>query len=76
MSSSQFAFRSVSKTYGGHRVLDGVSFTIAAGEHTAILGPSGCGKSTVMRLLAGLDTPSAGQVLQDGRVVSEPHRVL
>lgn len=76
MSNSQFAFRSVSKTYGGHRVLDGVSFTIAAGEHTAILGPSGCGKSTVMRLLAGLDTPSAGQVLQGGRVVSEPHRVL
>jgi iron(III) transport system ATP-binding protein len=76
MSDSQFAFRSVSKTYDGHLVLDGISFTIPAGEHTAILGPSGCGKSTVLRLLAGLETPSAGQVLLDGQVVSEPQRIL
>jgi ABC-type Fe3+/spermidine/putrescine transport system ATPase subunit len=76
MSSSQFAFRSVSMTYNGHLVLDGISFTIPAGEHTVILGPSGCGKSTALRLLAGLEAPSAGQVLLDGRIVSEPHRVL
>lgn len=76
MNASQFAFRSVSKIYDRNRVLDEVSFTIPAGEHTAILGPSGCGKSTVLRLLAGLEVPSAGQVLLDGRSVSEPHRVL
>lgn len=76
MNASQFAFRSVSKLYDKHLVLDEVSFTIPAGEHTAILGRSGCGKSTVLRLLAGLETPSAGQVLLDEAVVAEPHRIL
>ncbi len=76
MRASQFAFRSVSKLYDKHVVLDAVSFTIPAGEHTAILGPSGCGKSTVLRLLAGLEAPSAGQVLLDGSLVSEPRQVL
>lgn len=76
MSASQFAFCSVSKLYDRHVVLDSVSLTLTAGEHIAILGPSGCGKSTVLRLLAGLDAPSAGQVLLDGAIVSEPHRVL
>ncbi len=69
-------FRSVSKIYDGRAALAEVSFMATAGEHTAILGPSGCGKSTVLRLLAGLDTPSAGQVLLDGKVVSEPHKIL
>ena len=76
MSPFQFAFRSVSKRYDTHVVLDAVSFTLAAGEHTAILGPSGCGKSTILRLLAGLEAPSAGQILCDEKSVSEPHRVL
>jgi ABC-type Fe3+/spermidine/putrescine transport system ATPase subunit len=76
MSTAQFAFRSVSKRYDRQVVLDNVSFTLPAGEHTAILGPSGCGKSTILRLLAGLEAPSAGHVLLDGQVSSEPHRVL
>jgi len=76
MNSSWFDFRTVSKTYDGRRVLSEVSFTVSAGEHLAILGPSGCGKSTVLRLLAGLETPSAGQVLLDGSVVSQPHAIL
>jgi ABC-type Fe3+/spermidine/putrescine transport system ATPase subunit len=76
MSKSWFEFRAVSKTYDGRPALADLSFTIAAGDHTAILGPSGCGKTTALRLLAGLDTPSAGQVLLDGKVVSEPGRIL
>jgi putative ABC transport system ATP-binding protein len=47
-------------------ILDDVSFEIAAGEAVAILGASGSGKTTLLGLLAGLDLPSAGQVLIDG----------
>lgn len=76
MNGSQFEFRSVSKTYDGRTILAEMSFFVTAGEHTAILGLSGCGKSTVLRLLAGLEAPSAGQILLDGQVVSEPDKVL
>jgi ABC-type Fe3+/spermidine/putrescine transport system ATPase subunit len=76
MSPSQFALRSVSHRYDSHVVLDAVSLTLTAGEHTAILGPSGSGKSTVLRLCAGLEAPSAGHVLVDGRVVSEPQHIV
>jgi ABC-type sugar transport system ATPase subunit len=56
-------------------VLSELSFTIAGGEHIALLGPSGCGKSTTLRLMAGLEAPSAGQILLDGNVVSETCRI-
>ena len=49
------------------RALDGVDMTVAAGEFVSIVGPSGCGKSTLFNLLAGLDPPSAGRILLDGR---------
>lgn len=76
MNSFQFQFCSVSKVYDGHSALSEVSFTVTAGEHLSILGPSGCGKSTALRLLAGLEAPSQGQVLLDGKPISEPNRVL
>ena len=76
MSSAQVEFQVVSQTYGERRVLNDVSFIIPTGAHTAILGPSGCGKSTVLHLLAGLDAPSAGKVLLDGHVVSQPNKVV
>ena len=47
-------------------ILDDVSFTLAAGEACAVVGASGSGKSTLLGLLAGLDTPTRGQVLLDG----------
>ena len=43
--------------------LDGISFSIAAGELVSLVGPSGCGKSTLLRLIAGLDFPDAGELL-------------
>lgn len=51
-------------------VLDGVSLSIPAGAHVAVVGPSGCGKSTLLRLLLGLEEPDAGVVSYDGRDLS------
>jgi ABC-type lipoprotein export system ATPase subunit len=47
-------------------VLDGVDFTLRAGEAAAVTGPSGCGKSTLLQIMGTLDRPDAGQVLLDG----------
>ena len=62
--------RAVTKRYGAAAVVDSVSFTIAASSLVTLLGPSGCGKTTTLRMIAGLETPSAGQVLIGGRDVT------
>jgi NitT/TauT family transport system ATP-binding protein len=58
--------------------LEDVSFTIAAQEFVCLLGPSGCGKSTILSLLAGLDTPTEGEVRAGGEPIQgpDPSRVL
>lgn len=50
--------------------VDGVSFEVAAGELLVLFGPSGCGKTTLLRLAAGLDTPSQGTIRIDGRAMN------
>ena len=66
-------FRQISKRYGDASsplVVERIDFQVPAGSLTTILGPSGCGKTTVLRMIAGLESPSAGQVLIDGRDVT------
>ena len=58
--------RDVSVAFAGTPVLSSVDLTVAGGELLALLGPSGSGKSTLLRVIAGLLTPDAGQVLLDG----------
>ncbi|MFT4306308.1 MAG: ABC transporter ATP-binding protein [Microbacterium sp.] len=51
---------------GVRRVVDDVSFDVGPGEFVAVIGPSGCGKSTMFNIIAGLETPTSGDVLVDG----------
>ena len=62
----------LSKRYGSTVAVDDLSFTVRPGRVTGFLGPNGAGKSTTMRMMLGLDRPSAGRVLIDGR----PYRDL
>jgi putative spermidine/putrescine transport system ATP-binding protein len=64
-------FRDIRRSYGGTHALAGLDLAMAPGELLALLGPSGCGKTTALRLLAGFDRPTAGQVLIDGRDVTD-----
>ena len=70
------AVRAVSKrftsTHGETLALQATDLTVAENDFVTILGPSGCGKSTLLRIVAGLDTPTSGEVLQDGRRIQGP----
>src|SRR6201985_764891 len=57
----------LAKRYGGRTAVDGVSFQVHPGTVTGFLGPNGAGKSTTMRMIAGLDQPTAGQGRGNGR---------
>lgn len=61
----------ITKRYGGQVVLDEVRFQVDKGSFVGILGPNGCGKSTLLRLMAGLERPDAGQVVLEGRPVTD-----
>lgn len=76
--SEKLTVRALGKQFdsGGKTVeaLTNISFDVAPGEFVAIVGASGCGKSTLLRIVAGLESASAGEVLVDGRAVLAPDR--
>jgi len=63
----------VKKAFNGHEVIKGVSLEVKKGELVVFVGPSGCGKSTLLRLIAGLDTPTSGEIHISGKDVTYAH---
>jgi putative spermidine/putrescine transport system ATP-binding protein len=61
----------LTKSFGANTVVSDVSLTIEQGKFVCFLGPSGCGKTTLMRIVAGLEAPSSGNILLDGRDITK-----
>ena len=61
----------VTKRFGAYTAVDDISLTIPSGSFFALLGPSGCGKTTTLRMVAGLERPSAGRILIGGQDVTD-----
>jgi putrescine transport system ATP-binding protein len=66
----------VSKRFGAHTAVEGLSLDIREGEFFALLGPSGCGKTTLLRMLAGFETPDSGRIELNGEDIAAvpPHQ--
>jgi multiple sugar transport system ATP-binding protein len=63
--------RGLGKRFGEVRAVDGVDLLVKEGEFLVLLGPSGCGKTTLLRIVAGLERPTTGEILIGGRVVND-----
>lgn len=59
--------KNVSKTFPTHRAVDGIDLAVAQGEFFSLLGPSGCGKTTTLRLIAGFEAPTSGEIFLRGQ---------
>ena len=67
---AEIVIRNLRKEFGAFTAVKGASFTIKDGEFFMLLGPSGCGKTTTLRMIAGLELPTSGEILIDGEDVS------
>src|SRR5437868_11500475 len=68
---SSVEFVDVHKRYGDTNIVKGVSLTVGAGEFLVLVGPSGCGKSTCLRMIAGLEEITSGELRIEGKRVNE-----
>lgn len=64
-------FKNIDKYYGDNHVLKGINLEINKGDFVTLLGPSGCGKSTLLRCLAGLEQISGGQIILEGKDITD-----
>lgn len=69
----KLSFKNIEKRFSELHVIDDFSREIESGQLVALVGPSGCGKSTLLHMAAGLEKPSGGSVLADGRAITGPH---
>src|ERR1700674_3863034 len=67
---AEIRVENIAKTFGAFTAVKGVNFTVDHGSFFVILGPSGCGKTTTLRMIAGLELPTAGCILLDGEDVT------
>jgi len=67
---AEIRYEQVSKTYDANLVVHDLDLRITDGELMVLVGPSGCGKTTALRMLAGLEDPTSGQIVIDGKVVN------
>ncbi|MGJ7496228.1 putative 2-aminoethylphosphonate ABC transporter ATP-binding protein [Variovorax sp. RT4R15] len=70
MTDAYLELRGIQKRFGSFTALDNIDLSIRRGEFVCFLGPSGCGKTTLLRIIAGLETQTAGHILQAGRDIS------
>ena len=68
---STLELQSIRKTFDQVQVIHGVDLDVRHGEFVVFVGPSGCGKSTLLRMIAGLDSPTEGELRIDGQRVNE-----
>ena len=62
---SNLSLKNLSKSYGDQEILKGINLDIDSGEFLVLVGPSGCGKSTTLRLIAGLEEVTQGEIFID-----------
>ena len=67
---TELEIKSVTKKFDNKTVLNNISFTVNDGEFLSILGPSGCGKTTLLKILIGIEKPSSGSIIKNGKNIT------